>query len=65
MKKSVQPCGTWAAYKRHLKYGEPPCEACKAACRARARGYYARRGRELYQARRKAPAPSVARRARG
>jgi hypothetical protein len=25
------PCGTRAAYKRHLRHGEPPCEACRTA----------------------------------
>ena len=27
----VQPCGTPAAYRRHLRYGEKPCESCKQA----------------------------------
>ena len=26
-------CGTVAAYRRHLKAGETPCEACRAANR--------------------------------
>jgi hypothetical protein len=26
-----QPCGTRAAYRRHLKNGEKPDEACRAA----------------------------------
>jgi hypothetical protein len=27
----LQPCGTEAAYRRHLKYGEEPCEPCREA----------------------------------
>jgi hypothetical protein len=26
-----QPCGTRAAYRRHLRHGEQPCRACLAA----------------------------------
>lgn len=37
---SLQPCGTWAAYKRHTKAGEPPCEACAEASRRRSRARY-------------------------
>lgn len=29
----VQPCGTRAAYYRHLQHHEPPCEPCDAARR--------------------------------
>lgn len=29
--RSLKPCGTRAAYQRHLKNGEPPCAACLAA----------------------------------
>lgn len=32
----VRPCGTLAAYRRHQRHGEPPCESCKQA-RARYR----------------------------
>lgn len=28
---AVKPCGTRAAYKRHRRNGEEPCEACKKA----------------------------------
>ena len=28
---AVQPCGTVAAYKRHLRHGEQPCVACRTA----------------------------------
>lgn len=43
--KPLQPCGTDAAYQRHVKYGEPIDDACRAARnaaqnqrRAKARG---------------------------
>ena len=35
MAKQKQPHGTVAAYKRHLRTGEEPCEACKSANRMR------------------------------
>lgn len=28
---AVKTCGTQAAYRRHLRRGEPPCEDCKKA----------------------------------
>lgn len=28
---TLMPCGTMAAYKRHLNAGEPPCDLCRAA----------------------------------
>src|SRR5689334_12187837 len=28
------PCGTASAYRRHLRYKEEPCDACRAAGRA-------------------------------
>lgn len=31
MARKLQPCGTRAAYARHLYRKEEPCEACKAA----------------------------------
>lgn len=31
MPRDLKPCGTDAAYRRHLKHGEEACEACKAA----------------------------------
>ncbi|OIH84239.1 hypothetical protein BLJ79_12285 [Arthrobacter sp. UCD-GKA] len=30
---TLQPCGTRAAYRRHLRYHETPCEPCKQANR--------------------------------
>lgn len=33
MSTRLQPCGTPAAYRRHLRAAEPPCEACTAAVR--------------------------------
>ena len=32
--KALQPCGTQAAYRRHLSKGEQPCDACRAAAAA-------------------------------
>ena len=28
---ATQPCGTPAAYARHLRHGETPCQPCRAA----------------------------------
>jgi hypothetical protein len=36
MPRKLQPCGTRAAYARHLYNKEDPCEACKAANAIRA-----------------------------
>lgn len=41
----VQPCGTVAAYKRHLRNGEQPCADCRAANSAYHRELYQRRKR--------------------
>jgi hypothetical protein len=30
-RRPVQPCGTLAAYRRHLDKGEEPCAECRAA----------------------------------
>jgi hypothetical protein len=27
-----KPCGTLAAYRRHYRHGEKPCESCRQAC---------------------------------
>ena len=32
-----QPCGTVAAYRRHLYHGETPCDACRNAEKERNR----------------------------
>ena len=29
--RTLKPCGTVAAYRRHTRHGEEPCDACKAA----------------------------------
>lgn len=34
-------CGTWNAYKHHLKRGEKPCSACQEAMRQQSRDRYA------------------------
>ncbi len=36
-------CGHVAAYKRHLRHGETPCDACRAAWAAWHRDRYQRR----------------------
>lgn len=33
MARELKPCGTHAAYRRHLRAGEQPCEPCRAAAR--------------------------------
>lgn len=35
--RQLQPCGTWAAYKRHHYHAEPACDACREAARERER----------------------------
>lgn len=27
----LAPCGTESAYRRHLRWGQPPCNACRVA----------------------------------
>lgn len=39
----TEPCGTPAAYKRHVRKGEPTDAACKAAWAAEQRRMYAKR----------------------
>ncbi len=39
----TQPCGTVAAYRRHGRNGEEPCEACRQAERERQAELYRRR----------------------
>lgn len=41
----TQPCGTVAAYKRHLYNDEEPCDACREANRVHHRELYRRRKR--------------------
>ena len=41
-----QPCGTQAAYKRHQRNGETPCEPCRVAWSAYQRELYAKRKAE-------------------
>lgn len=38
--RELKPCGTFAAYQRHRRHGEVPCEECWDAARARTRNYY-------------------------
>lgn len=37
MARELKPCGTSAAYRRHLRRDETPCEACTAAEAERSR----------------------------
>lgn len=39
MTRPLRPCGTYAAYMRHKKAGEPTCQPCRDANAARQRGY--------------------------
>lgn len=39
--RALKPCGTPAAYTRHLRKGEEPCEPCRTANSNRIAGYYA------------------------
>jgi hypothetical protein len=39
----TQPCGTVAAYRRHRKAGEQPCDACREAWNAKQRDSYRQR----------------------
>ena len=44
---ATQPCGTAAAYRRHLRHGEPVCQPCRDAYNAyNARYYHARKARQ-------------------
>lgn len=51
MPRALLPCGTWAAYKRHLKAAETPCDACVEASREHGREQYARTDPEVWRAR--------------
>ena len=35
MTRELKPCGTWAAYQRHLRNQETPCTECAETCRRR------------------------------
>ena len=42
----LAPCGTWAAYRRHLRNYEPACDACRKAATAYVTGRRAARKAE-------------------
>lgn len=42
MNRPLQPCGTVAAYVRHLRHREPPCAACCDAKASAQRAWFAR-----------------------
>lgn len=41
--RATRPCGTVAAYERHLNHGEVPCDACREANRTKSAEAYRRR----------------------
>lgn len=42
--RELKPCGTHAAYRRHIAHGEDPCEACLEAEREYKRNRRAEKG---------------------
>lgn len=44
-RRATEPCGTPAAYRRHKRRGEDPCDPCKAAWSAKQHEYYEARKR--------------------
>jgi len=51
-----QPCGTYAAYRRHLYYGEPVCLPCRKANARRATEEYRAKAKPTARRRRRAAA---------
>lgn len=51
MARQLKPCGTWAAYQRHRRKGEEPCDACSAAAREQRNGRRAEERRSASEAR--------------
>lgn len=47
MASRLQPCGTNAAYGRHLRAGDDPCDPCKQAHREYVQRWQTTSGREL------------------
>jgi hypothetical protein len=41
--RAPQPCGTYAAYRRHQRHGEPIDDACREAYNAQQRAWHAAR----------------------
>jgi hypothetical protein len=60
-----EPCGTSAAYHRHLRAGEKPCEACRLAENADCVKRVAARKAKAAAVPAQAPAPAAAVRCRG
>lgn len=59
MAREVQPCGTEAAYRRHLRHNEEPCGECMAAHRAlKAESTRARRAAAAEAAQDARPSPT-------
>lgn len=66
MTSKLKPCGTAAAYRRHLRNDETPCDECKRAVREQEQARRAARRAEAVQAAREAmpePTDEVDRRA--
>jgi hypothetical protein len=54
----LQPCGTWAAYKRHRKLGQTVDPACAQAAREQGRSLFcARCGKAIQRGPGRAPDP--------
>ena len=56
---ALKPCGTPAAYRRHLRNGEAACDACKAAVRRGVGDRNAEKRRSAGEARLKLVEPPV------
>ena len=59
MTSKLKPCGTVAAYRRHLRNGETPCDECKRAVREHEQARRAAKRAEAVQTAREAvPEPT-------
>lgn len=64
--KPIAPCGTSAAYQRHLRDGDEPCAECHEAKKAAQRAYHAANAQTINERRlraRNAPTSKLAARA--
>ncbi len=52
--RKVAPCGTEAAYRRHLRWGQPACNACRVA-HSRLQAEWREKARESEQPRELVP----------
>ena len=58
--KPLRPCGTAAAYRRHISRGEEPCGACREAKREDSRTSYKRRNQAGWEPRKLQPCGTYA-----